>query len=533
VGPTWAWALLVVILLTAARDRFRLPQTPFADPDTWTYLRPGLAQVLGEGFQHSLGQSFLYPAFLEMVMRGGRDLRWVCATQHALGLAGGALLFLAWCRAGIFFPALRGGREALYLGLGLLVVLEEQFSLSLIQFEHALRPEALFAPFAALQVWLLLEFSRARWLESRPRAALLSGIGAVFVSGVLFFLKPAVGLALIPANLPVVLSLLTSGMSPGRKAVLVAAPALALLFLLFIPEWRLRRSDPEASAFLPETLFTVHANLILQQMTEDLADGASVPYPHDWLVQVCASLRRELARSAAPAERPYPSLGFNPDYLKSGDSIILQLRKYWRNDTRPLAAFCSYYYWRTVAHHPAAMAGKVLRQLGVFYGQRFCRVYHAPKRYPLAQAYKKSVLAFAPSSLEKMDRYPPTRAYLRQCEALRRRADLPVLGRSRAYLNLNGIFARAYLPLGLGWLALLLAGFWWKVSLRPAVLVILWLHAYSFGINLTLATTHSLDVTRYSQNQLVFLVLAEGFTAALFLDVLWAAVRGRRLVREA
>ena len=133
----------------------------------------------------------------------------------------------------------------------------------------------------------------------------------------------------------------------------------------------------------------------------------------------------------------------------------------------------------------------------------------------------------------KLDRYPPTRAYLRQCEALRRRADLPVLGRSRAYLNLNTIFARAYLPLGLGWLALLLAGFWWKASLRPAILLILWLHAYSFGINLTLAMTHSLDVTRYSQNQLVFLVLAEGFTAALLLDVLWAAARGRRSFREA
>jgi hypothetical protein len=268
-------------------------------------------------------------------------------------------------------------------------------------------------------------------------------------------------------------------------------------------------------------------------MAEDLAQGAALPYPHDWLAEVCANLGRELQRSAAPAAHPYPSLGFNPDYLKSKDSIILQLRQHWRYDTRPLAEFCSYYYWRTVVHQPAAMERKIFRQLGVFYGQGYCPVYQTPKRISLAQAYEKSAASFAPGQRRTMERYAPTRAYLRRCDALRRRADLPFLGRGRAYQNLNGIFARAYLPLLFEWLVLLIVSFWWKASWLPAFLVILGLHACSFGINLTLATTHSLDITRYSQNQLVFVLLVEAFTTALLFDLIWSAARPRQFAREA
>lgn len=146
------------------------------------------------------------------------------------------------------------------------------------------------------------------------------------------------------------------------------------------------------------------------------------------------------------------------------------------------------------------------------------------KRISVAQAYEKSLASFEPQRREKMDRYPPTRAYLLRCEFLSGKLNLPRLARSRAYLNLNGTFGCAYLPLGLGWLAFLIATFssreGWGARWRYAALLIFLLHAYSFGINLTLAATHSLDITRYSQNQLVFLTLAEGFTAVLLVEAL-------------
>lgn len=207
------------------------------------------------------------------------------------------------------FPAPQRLPELLYLGIGLLVVVEEQFSLSVIRFEHSLRPEALFSFFAALQVCLVIEFVRARWLESRPRSALLAGGCAVFVSWVLFFLKPALGLALIPANLPVALSLFTSGMSTRRKCLLVAAPGLALLVLLLMPEWRLRRSDSEALAFLPETLFTIHADLIHRQMAEDVADGAAVPYPREWLAKCAAVWNESWCAAPHPPQTRIPRSG--------------------------------------------------------------------------------------------------------------------------------------------------------------------------------------------------------------------------------
>lgn len=335
----WVWALLFLILALSGYQRFRLPLTPVSDPDTWAYLNPGLSHFLGQGFRHTLGQSFLYPAFIELGLFLGRDMRFVCALQHAIGLAGGALLFLAWWRARLFFPKPRRLPQVVYFGLGLLAVIEQQFSPIVIFFEHTLRPEALLATGAVLQIFLALEFIRARWVKRAPRVALAAGVGAVFSSGALFFLKPGIGLALIPANLPMLVSLFRRGISARRKVVLALLPSLLVLLLLVLPEWRLRRADPESVAFVPETLLTIHADLIERQMNDDLASGAPLPYPRAWIAELSGSLARELELSAAPAARPYPSLGFNPDYLKSKDSIVRQLQQHFAGDPNALAAF--------------------------------------------------------------------------------------------------------------------------------------------------------------------------------------------------
>lgn len=49
-----------------------------------------------------------------------------------------------------------------------------------------------------------------------------------------------------------------------------------------------------------------------------------------------------------------------------------------------------------------AMAGKILRQLGVFYGPWRCAAYNMSKRISLAQTYEKSLASFAPQRRKKM-----------------------------------------------------------------------------------------------------------------------------------
>jgi hypothetical protein len=530
----WAWLLLFLILVSSCYERFRLPLTPISDPDTWTYLKPGLSQLLGQGFRHTLGQSFLYPASIELGLFLGGDLRFVCALQHAIGLIGGLLLFLAWSRARVFFPKPRRLPEAVYLGLGLFVVIEQQFSPIAIFFEHTLRPESLLATGALLQVLLALEFIRARWVTRAPRLALATGVSATFFSVLLFFLKPAIGLAVIPANLPMLLSLFRPGMSAGRKVVLVLLPLFLVLLLLVLPEWWLRRSDPDSAVFVPETLFTIHADLIERQMNDDLSTGAPLPYPRACIAELSGSLARELKLSAAPSARPYPSLGFNPDYLKSDNSIVGQLQQHFAGNSNALAAFCTFYYLRVVKHQPAAITHKVLRQLGIFYGQWRCPAFQTPKKYLLAFHYERSLHSYTDLERAKMNSYPPTRAYLASCASLSRRSDLPSWKATVFYLRLNGTFAFLCLPFGVIALVLLLTivssqgrcGAHWK---WPA-LVTVWLYTYSLGINLTLAIFHSLDVNRYRQLQLSFVVLPIGLSAVLIFEALFSRVRWKKSV---
>src|SRR6266550_3754266 len=64
-----AWSLvyyiaLALIVLLAAYERFHLPPSPLADPDSWGYLGPAVLKLGGEGFQHTYSRNFLYPGFL-------------------------------------------------------------------------------------------------------------------------------------------------------------------------------------------------------------------------------------------------------------------------------------------------------------------------------------------------------------------------------------------------------------------------------------------------------------------------------------
>lgn len=182
------------------------------------------------------------------------------------------------------------------------------------------------------------------------------------------------------------------------------------------------------------------------------------------------------------------------------------------------------------------MADKVLRQLGIFYGRWHCPAFQTPKRYFLAFHYQSSLQSFTEPEREKMNRYPPTRAYLASCALLSHRADLPVWNATRVYLKLNGIFASLYLPFWVATLLLLLVilisrgrcGARWK---WPALLTV-WLYTYSLGINLTLATFHSLDVDRYRQFQLSFVVLPIGLTAVLIFEVLLSRFEPEKLVTK-
>src|SRR5213079_953782 len=99
------WTLLALVFAGAIWQRFKLPLTPIADPDTWGYLSPALRKLTGAEFGHSQSRNFLYPGFLYFVLRCFGDFRAIGVVQHLLGLAAGGLFLLTWRHLRVFVPA--------------------------------------------------------------------------------------------------------------------------------------------------------------------------------------------------------------------------------------------------------------------------------------------------------------------------------------------------------------------------------------------------------------------------------------------
>lgn len=512
----FAWltgAALCVILLCAARVRLFWPGVPVVDPDTWGYLHPGLSKLNGQGFIHTNGRNFVYPGFIYLILAATASFRAITLAQHVLGLASGVLLWTCWrqWRAWFTDPRLPLWADAL-LGLGLVAFFEQ--SASEVSYEHQIRPEAVFPFFALIEVSLLLAFLRAWFVERRPgRAAGLAG-GAWFVALLLYQLKPSFGLALGAAAAPVLVAALVPWRQPGRPRSLLAGAALAATLagagLFAWPEHRLAQGDPMSTLFLPETLLTIHADLIADQMAEDLRDHAPTAYDPAWLAQAHALLRTELHRASNLPSHSYPSLGFNPDYLMYRQSFCAWLMG--RMTPPQIAAFAMDYYRRVWAHHPGRMLGKIAGQLRVFYSVH-CTTFWPGRAIRVDKQYRKSTDAFNyPGYQRELGLYPPARAYL--VEARRLGASGIVFPQWPLMVWANVAASVAAWPLLLVFAAeMAFAGLARAGRLRapPAVAsllrpgwVLLVFYGFVFGNTLTIAIIHSLDVDRYCLNLLVF-----------------------------
>jgi hypothetical protein len=172
---------LTLVFGWAAWERFRLPLTPFADPDVGAYLRPALDRLHGELFRDWFGQCFLYPWLLFILLRVGASFQWITLVQGLLGLGTGALLYACWTEVHRLLPAPRLPAWMFkLLGAGLAGIY--LFSTTTIRFERTLRPEAVFPFVVVLQIYCNLRFIRAAFLQGKSSRFLLSGGSAVFLS---------------------------------------------------------------------------------------------------------------------------------------------------------------------------------------------------------------------------------------------------------------------------------------------------------------------------------------------------------------
>jgi hypothetical protein len=510
---------LTLVFGWAAWERFRLPLTPFADPDVLAYLSPGLNALLGEQFRDWFGQCFLYPWFLYFLLRIGGNFKWITLVQGLVGLGTGTLLFACWMELRRLlttphlpswaFKLLGGALAGVYL-----------LSTATIRFERTLRPEAVFPFVVILQVYCNLRFIRSRFLEGDPSRFMLSGASAIFLSVAASLLKPSFSGALLVVNLPAIISLFRPGQPFFGKLLLLTVPVVVASLLLIWPESYLRRRDPTGARYLSQSLFSLHADLINKQMAEDVARHITTRYPPEFLAATHAALTQALLESRGKNVQYWPALGFNGDYLRFGGPgkppFLSELTRRLGGEDRS-SEFCRYYYWRTVWGQPVGMATKIARQFAVFYSPWRCPAYSTHGSFSLAEQYRETV-----SSLESepmLQRYPPGASLLASAAALTN-SSLSI-GPYRLIPRINLFMARTHLY-WCSWAVLLTILAWRKPNLstfRMVGSVLLLLYGYNLGTVLTLAIGHSLDVDRYSQYQFAYTLLPDFLSVWLAIEV--------------
>jgi len=505
---SYFWGWVAALFALAAWQRFSLPLDPIADLDVWGYLAPALRKLVGGEFGHTYGRNFVYPAFVFSLLRVFQDFRAIVIAQHVLGLLAVALFLITWRRARVFVPDSRLSL-AFHDGLGLLAATILLLAAEPIRAEMQLRPEGLCAFLVSINIYFAIHFMACCFLEKRPRAAVGHGIGTVFTSVLLASAKPSFGLMAIVAILPITILFFRRGWF--REKIALGIGAILGAALLVVPEDVLGRHDELGRPFVPATLFVNHADLIRDQMADDLQRVAAVPYSHEWLGRVHATLHTEIAKSLTARPDHYWSLGFDPDYLMyNPDSIVAQLRGEFENNGPDPSAFYRFYYGRIWKERPLAVARKIQTQMSVFYSE-MCPAYNREKSLPLANKYGDGVNVLRIESNPELWRsYAPAVEFVRRTESLARNA--PIIRQPIPIRITLAFFAGLYRPLL--WIAIAVSA---AVLFQPRyrrrlgwlTVLVLFLYSYNAAACLEVAIVNSLEVRRYLTVQMFFTTVAQ------------------------
>lgn len=502
---------LTFLFSCAAVQRFTLPAWPFADPDTWGYLRPAISSLSGGPFAHTGGRNFLYPGFLFLILAATKSFAAITIVQHLLGLGAGALLLCCWNKVGRHLRAIPVSFHP-FLGLGVAGVY--LLSNRAISFEHELRPESITPFFALLNILLTLIFLQRHQREG------LSGqvtcIAAILLvnSVLLATMKTSFILTVLFSIVPVLCALTNRRDNWPRKAAVLGV-GFAALTAVAVPEHELAKSDPVAHSFMAESLFSIHANLILRQIDEDIARGECGPRGCLWLGEFARSLQEEITKSWGHDQR-YRSFGFSPDYLMYHDSLTSLTTRLFEGDYEKQLDFYSYYYWRTLGQQPERMSGKVLTNMAIFY------TWDSPclavdSTLGLAPLYERAVASLAAGEREGWT-FPPFVSYLANCRSFSSKAIIKPIWTIRF---LQTELSRLYLAILIGVVGVSLVLPFsprWREEYGGFCLIALFLFSYNFGNCLGTAIVHSLHVMRYIRAQYSFTLLSACVGLLLLFD---------------
>jgi len=491
-----AW---IAILLAAAWHRFSLPPWPLAEGDSGAILNPPISLLREHGFQLVSAQSFLYPGLLSVVLGVFKDFRAITILSHLLGLGAGMLLLASWRTAGVLLPERRIS-PILYDAAGLAMFAIALFALAPVQMEYTIRPDSICPFFAALSIYCM-----ARFLRSRTRAYAVKrewiawGAAALFVGFLLPALKPSFWMSGMLSTIPVWFALFDHQERWAHRA-LMAGPALAAAcFLLILPGRHFSRMDPNSSSFFPESVFSIHALMIREQIAADAKERSAIPYSREDLESTLRLLDAGIQASRAANPRKFSSLGYDADGLLHTGIFFPKMDALHGSEWA--LQFYRYYFRRTWERQPRAMAVKVITQLRAFYNFD-CPAYRQ-RKIDLRESYRYSIINLNDPYVQGfMGQWPPAERLL-QAEAMEA-ARAPEIRTPPFFDWTLAALAATYFPV----FVLFLAALPWALSdegrrARYGRFIALLAIAYGYnaGNNLGISIFHTLEVTRYSHVQ--------------------------------
>ena len=516
-APVCYWTAFALVFTCAIWQRFALPLTPIADPDTWGYLSPALRKLTGAEFGHSEGRNFLYPGFLYLVLRCFGDFRAIGIVQHLLGLAAGGLFLLTWRRLRIFVPDSLVNpflKDALGLAGAAICLLASDT----IRIETQLRPEGVCAFLISINLYFAIQFVSCSFLEYRRTGAVICGNATVLTSLLLASAKPSFWFASIVVMVPVIGFFLRPNWV--RQKIALGLGMVLIASLVLWPERILSRKDEGSRTFLPTMLFVIHADLIRDQMAADLRENASLPYSRDWLERVYVALNSEIAKSEMKYPGHYPSLQFDPEYLWfDPNSIATQLTGEFGSNISALCDFYRFYYWRTWQRRPLRALQKVARQFSIYYYPD-CPAYAPVKIWPLMDVYERAVTSLDLEEYRKIAQSLPALAdFMRRTKSLAENA--PATKQQRILREALADLAVSYMSMLV--LALILSAvIFWKQArwrrLRWLAALVLFGSAYNAASCLEVAIVNSLEVHRYITVQMYATLLTQFLAFWLILE---------------
>lgn len=352
------WILFVIIIYIAVILRLSLNQVPYSGGDTWGFIGSAVKWFDTNEFVHISGRSFPYPLFVLGVLYIFHDFSYIAITQHLIGVLTGIMILIVW-RDIIRSLKLDRSYQLLYDIFGLLLAALFLFSESPINLEHQMRNETIYPFFLILQVFFVFRLILSIKLRSNK----------VYLYGTLFFVnnyfififQSRWGLALI-FNLLIYIVCFVVLNKYNIKHILLfwIIPIILSFVFIYVPENILIKDMGAKRSFIKGRLFWTHAKIVDIELEKDINNEHFDKYNKKILIRIREYLNKAFLQKGH--KHKYIGVYLNRLLHDVPDNYLRSIFSY-----DEYGEFTMHYFLKAVRKHPGKYAKKVLLEMSQFY----------------------------------------------------------------------------------------------------------------------------------------------------------------------